>query len=605
MQELHGCPICGTSERTLVSEYGGAILDDEALDEGVPRSDFMLCHGCGVLYAARRPDLSADGSPTLPYSRHRGETGVLDHVGALSDAQLKEARKRASHGAFVSSHARISRRKYFPALREDRMKAAVHLDLLASLLELGDRQVLEVGSRSAALGDQLRRCCGAVPHALVLTDAHREVTAAAYGTPAATLDLARFRVPFDGPFDLIAAQGMLTRTIDPARFLSVVRSKLAPGGVLYLYGEPDQEYALRRGKSVFTMLAPGRYQTFDGPALLRALAAQGFAPEFVADDGTELACLVRATDEGFTPMSEPVLLKRVEEHARWRQSSVLRLTGPAAALYADSRPGLLSDALASGIAERGVRWGARVLVRSVREVPRRTPGLRRPESERSPQRGLFGRALRRAGLGGEPRSGVLTELGVRHGTNKAMAIASRQPLTDIYDTYLRDRRREVRRVLEFGIEEGGSLRMWRDFFPSAEIVGVDIVADRTRHAGDRITVLIGDQTDPDVIAQAVAPGPLDLVVDDGSHQGDDQVRSLLAVWPHVAPGGLYVIEDIHTSYLEKYAMGWRRPGSMVERLKDLLDDVHGPLHEQPVELEDLESVHLHFMTCVLRRRAAV
>jgi 23S rRNA U2552 (ribose-2'-O)-methylase RlmE/FtsJ len=197
---------------------------------------------------------------------------------------------------------------------------------------------------------------------------------------------------------------------------------------------------------------------------------------------------------------------------------------------------------------------------------------------------------------------TLTELGTLHGTNKVKASSKRRPLTEIYEPYLAGLRERPLRILELGIERGGSLRMWRDYFPRAQVIGVDVVRDRVQYASERIEVVIGDQKDPKVLAPIVAGGPLDLVLDDGSHRAAEQQGSLLHLWPHVKPGGYYVIEDVHTSYREKYEMAWRQPGTTMELVKDLLDDVHALVHKQPVTLEELEFVHLYFTTCVLRKR---
>jgi cephalosporin hydroxylase len=196
----------------------------------------------------------------------------------------------------------------------------------------------------------------------------------------------------------------------------------------------------------------------------------------------------------------------------------------------------------------------------------------------------------------------LTDLAVLHGTNKAKRSSKRPPLTETYEPYLQARRDEPLRIVEFGIENGGSLRMWRDYFPRAQIVGVDIVKNKAQWASERIEVVIGDQKDPKVLARVVEGGALDVVIDDGSHRAEDQQLTLLQVWPHLAPSGIYIVEDVHTSYREKYDMAWRQPGTTVEFLKGVLDDVHQKVHKQPVTLDDLDYMHMYFTTCVLKRR---
>lgn len=113
----------------------------------------------------------------------------------------------------------------------------------------------------------------------------------------------------------------------------------------------------------------------------------------------------------------------------------------------------------------------------------------------------------------------------------------------------------VRKVLEIGIgyvgllgaayENGASLRMWAEYFPDAEIYGLDIRADALINEG-RIHSFPCDQGKiASLLAAREAIGAgFDLIVDDGSHQPEHQILSALVLWSCVAPGGRYVIEDV-------------------------------------------------------------
>lgn len=126
-------------------------------------------------------------------------------------------------------------------------------------------------------------------------------------------------------------------------------------------------------------------------------------------------------------------------------------------------------------------------------------------------------------------------------------------------------------ILEIGVQSGGSLYMWRERFPSARVVGIDIDPDCGR--ADGATVIIGDGHDP-AFLQSVwdAHGPFDLVIDDGSHQVADQIRTFEAVIPLMAHGGLYACEDTHTSYWREFAR--RGEPTFVERAKAAVDELH-------------------------------
>jgi hypothetical protein len=120
--------------------------------------------------------------------------------------------------------------------------------------------------------------------------------------------------------------------------------------------------------------------------------------------------------------------------------------------------------------------------------------------------------------------------------------------TEIYERFLFPRRNDPIRVLEIGIDQGGSLKMWADYFPKALIYGIDI-EDRTSMETDRVKTFVADQSKRDQLGAFLAkyPGPYDLILDDGGHSMEQQQVSLGFLFPQVAPGGLYVVEDVHTS----------------------------------------------------------
>lgn len=121
---------------------------------------------------------------------------------------------------------------------------------------------------------------------------------------------------------------------------------------------------------------------------------------------------------------------------------------------------------------------------------------------------------------------------------------------DFYEAHLDEIRLEARRVLELGVWKGASLRAWRDYFPNAQVYGIDLECE-TSDFGNRITVALGDVSDRETIRQFAEglDGPLDLIVDDASHLMRDQQIALAALFPYLRPGGYYILEDLHTSFL--------------------------------------------------------
>ena len=132
------------------------------------------------------------------------------------------------------------------------------------------------------------------------------------------------------------------------------------------------------------------------------------------------------------------------------------------------------------------------------------------------------------------------------------------------------------RFLEIGVCWGGSMNLWRKFFgEQATIFGVDIDPKCSEYNGISGQVRIGSQDDPAFLRSVVEEmGGVDVILDDGSHIGRHQRASFEALFPLLADGGLYVIEDLHSAYWADYEGGTGRPGTAIEYLKDKIDAMH-------------------------------
>lgn len=112
----------------------------------------------------------------------------------------------------------------------------------------------------------------------------------------------------------------------------------------------------------------------------------------------------------------------------------------------------------------------------------------------------------------------------------------------IYEKHFARFRGKSPRVLELGIDHGGSLQLWKRYFgPGAEIIGVDINPD-AMYSESQITTILSDQKGPGLVDS----GPFDIVIDDGSHVREDQEISFGNLWPRCT--GVYLIEDCHGVY---------------------------------------------------------
>ena len=144
---------------------------------------------------------------------------------------------------------------------------------------------------------------------------------------------------------------------------------------------------------------------------------------------------------------------------------------------------------------------------------------------------------------------ALNQLFEKHGTDK-----SRNHYALPYARFFPDKQDEAVRLVEIGVRTGDSLRAWREYFPNGSIMGIDINPDCKAVEQPGISVFIGDQSDKKFLRHfCETQGPFDIIIDDGSHEPADQQVSFAAIWPHVNPGGLYVIEDIGCSQLARFS----------------------------------------------------
>ena len=170
-----------------------------------------------------------------------------------------------------------------------------------------------------------------------------------------------------------------------------------------------------------------------------------------------------------------------------------------------------------------------------------------------------------------PARGNLSWLAAVYGSDKG---ATAHRFAELYERHFGPVRHTTKTVLEIGVHRGASLQMWRDYFPRAQVYGLDI--NETSIPGPRIETFRGDQSDPEVLAKLRALGPFDVVIDDGSHRAPHVWASFAGLFGAVKPGGFYVIEDMHTSYWTgRYEGGPPgHPDTSVKLVQGLLDAVN-------------------------------
>lgn len=137
----------------------------------------------------------------------------------------------------------------------------------------------------------------------------------------------------------------------------------------------------------------------------------------------------------------------------------------------------------------------------------------------------------------------LNDLALKYGTDKNMG---HHGFTQYYERHFEHLRNEEINLLEIGVKDGASLRMWRDYFYKGQIAGLDIDPACKKYKDDRIHIWIGSQQNIELLK--LMGGPNDIIIDDGSHKWKDQIETFETLFPLMNKGGIYVIEDLHTSF---------------------------------------------------------
>ena len=121
---------------------------------------------------------------------------------------------------------------------------------------------------------------------------------------------------------------------------------------------------------------------------------------------------------------------------------------------------------------------------------------------------------------------------------------------DIYTENFSKYKNKKVTILEIGVLNGGSLKMWQNYFSADSlIVGIDIISKCKKYEKDNIKIYIGDQTDVSFLGSVIKDiGKPDIIIDDGGHTSNQQIVSFDYLFKHLNNQGIYLVEDTHTSY---------------------------------------------------------
>ena len=168
---------------------------------------------------------------------------------------------------------------------------------------------------------------------------------------------------------------------------------------------------------------------------------------------------------------------------------------------------------------------------------------------------------------------TLSILAKKYGLDKSISTGCHNYIPG-YTKLFQNIRYNVKKILEIGIgslennqmgginglvskkynyKTGNSLKCWEEYFPNAHIYGIDIYAHSELNK-DRIMTFVANQNNDQDLKSVIDKinSPLDIIIDDGSHQGQHQVFSFMFLHKYLSPNGIYVIEDVQPSNIEGF-----------------------------------------------------
>lgn len=180
---------------------------------------------------------------------------------------------------------------------------------------------------------------------------------------------------------------------------------------------------------------------------------------------------------------------------------------------------------------------------------------------------------------------------------------------DIYDRHFNRFRNKEIVILEIGVSHGGSLQMWKNYFgKNAKIYGIDIDPKCKELEEDNIKIFIGSQSDRKFLKEVKKSIPkIDILIDDGGHTMEQLRVSFEELFDHVKSNGVYLAEDLHTSYWLAFGGGYKRRNTFIEYSKDFIDYLNA-YHSRQKKLnvnsftKSVDSLHYYDSILVIEKR---
>lgn len=198
----------------------------------------------------------------------------------------------------------------------------------------------------------------------------------------------------------------------------------------------------------------------------------------------------------------------------------------------------------------------------------------------------------------------LDDLARKYGTDKQCNIEGEtkyHDYTPVYEKLLESKRLEYRNVMEIGVREGWSHKMWYDYFPNAIIYGFDNMSDPyikdtdtqkllRELQNDRIKINVGDQTDIAFLKNTYKDIDFDLIIDDGGHHSKFHQISFSVLFKRLKSGCYYIIEDMSTCNMRAFREFDDFRSSTLAWLESIIQGSFFSYYMGAEEVKDVESV---------------
>ncbi|MFT5859007.1 MAG: SAM-dependent methyltransferase [Flavobacteriaceae bacterium] len=212
----------------------------------------------------------------------------------------------------------------------------------------------------------------------------------------------------------------------------------------------------------------------------------------------------------------------------------------------------------------------------------------------------------------------LTDMCIKYPTDKC---PDGHNFIELYEDLFSPMRDTMGKFFEIGIRSGISHLLWREYFPTAEIFGIDILDFSKQSEGSGITTFVADQSNREDLQAFIdkCGTGYDVILDDGGHAMHHQQVSLGFLFEHLNPGGYYLIEDVHTSLptyypgeefnvnesetnTTLYMIEWfMRTDRLISEFMTDKEMTYLQEHIDTIELSYFRTPH-HSMICVIRKK---